>query len=259
MPLVEQFLHDYQPDVLCLQETKCPDNLFPSKGFRALGYEHIAISGQKGYHGVATISRRPLTGVEKIGFCDMGDCRHLSAVVEAGGKKLRIHNFYVPAGGDEPDPVINPKFAHKLAFLEEMRAIVADRKDGHSSVLVGDLNIAPLENDVWSHKQLLKIVSHTPIETETLEDLRVKGGWSDLMRQLIPADQKIFTGGAIAPRIGPNRIVAAGWITSGVLPILKGICRVCKSFAMRAVGTAHRTMCQSLRHSIWIDRIVRPI
>lgn len=93
MPLVEQFLRDYQPDVLCLQETKCPDNLFPSKGFRALGYEHIAISGQKGYHGVATISRRHLTGVEKIGFCDMGDCRHLSAVVEAGGKKLRIHNF----------------------------------------------------------------------------------------------------------------------------------------------------------------------
>lgn len=50
MPLVEQFLRDYQPDVLCLQETKCPDDQFPSKGFRALGYEHIAISGQKGYH-----------------------------------------------------------------------------------------------------------------------------------------------------------------------------------------------------------------
>lgn len=193
MPLVEQFLRDYQPDVLCLQETKCPDDQFPSKGFRALGYEHIEISGQKGYHGVATISRRPLSGVEKIGFCDMGDCRHLSAVVEAGNKKLRIHNFYVPAGGDEPDPAINPKFAHKLGFLEEMRAIVADRQDGLSSILVGDLNIAPLENDVWSHKQLLKIVSHTPTETETLEDLRVKGGWSDLMRQIIPSDQKIYT------------------------------------------------------------------
>ncbi|NKB78366.1 hypothetical protein HED49_00975 [Ochrobactrum daejeonense] len=86
MPLVEQFLRDYQPDVLCLQETKCPDNLFPFKGFRALGYEHIAISGQKGYHGVATVSKRPLDGVEKIGFCEMGDCRHLSAVVEAGAK-----------------------------------------------------------------------------------------------------------------------------------------------------------------------------
>ncbi len=74
-----------------------------------------------------------------------------------------------------------------------MRAIIADRKDGCSSLLVGDLNIAPLENDVWSHKQLLKIVSHTPIETETLEDLRIKGGWSDLMRHLIAADQKIYT------------------------------------------------------------------
>ncbi|MCR2707522.1 hypothetical protein NSP21_24235, partial [Salmonella enterica] len=88
---------------------------------------------------------------------------------------------------------INPKFAHKLNFLEEMRAVTADRGDGFSSILVGDLNIAPLENDVWSHKQMLKIVSHTPVETETLEDLRVKGGWSDLMRQVIPADQKIYT------------------------------------------------------------------
>ncbi len=172
LPLVERFLREYRPDVLCLQETKCPDDLFPLKDFRAFGYEHIAISGQKGYHGVATVSRRPLAGVETVGFCDMGDCR---------------------AGGDEPDPAINPKFAHKLAFLEEMRAIEADRRDGLSSLLVGDLNIAPLENDVWSHKQLLKIVSHTPIETETLEDLRVKGGWSDLMRLVVPAEQKIYT------------------------------------------------------------------
>lgn len=193
MPLVEQFLQDYQPDVLCLQETKCPDNLFPFKPLRALGYDHIEISGQKGYHGVATISRHPLSEVEKIGFCEMGDCRHLSAVVEAGAKKIRLHNFYVPAGGDEPNPEINPKFAHKLAFLDEMRAITAEDGQQYSSLLVGDLNIAPLENDVWSHKQLLKIVSHTPIETKTLEDLRVKGGWADLMRHYIPADQKIYT------------------------------------------------------------------
>lgn len=193
LPLVEQFLQTYQPDVLCLQETKCPDDLFPHDAFKALGYEHIAISGQKGYHGVATISRRRLSDVNVIGFCDMGDCRHLSSVLEAGNKKIRIHNFYVPAGGDEPKPDINPKFAHKLGFLEEMRDVVADQGDGFSSILVGDLNIAPLENDVWSHKQMLKIVSHTPIETETLEDLRVKGGWSDLMRHLIPADQKIYT------------------------------------------------------------------
>lgn len=193
LPLVLDFLGKYAPDVLCLQETKCPDNQFPLEALREAGYEHIAISGQKGYHGVATLSRRPMENTEVIGFCDMGDCRHLSSVVQAGGKSIRIHNFYVPAGGDEPDVTINPKFAHKLNFLEEMRTVTADRGDGLSSILVGDLNIAPLENDVWSHKQMLKIVSHTPVETETLEDLRVKGGWSDLMRQMIPADQKIYT------------------------------------------------------------------
>jgi exodeoxyribonuclease-3 len=106
---------------------------------------------------------------------------------------VRIHNFYVPAGGDEPNPDINPKFAHKLGFLDEMRAITADPGTAESVILVGDLNIAPLETDVWSHKQLLKVVSHTPIETETLEDLRRAGGWSDLMRVFIPPEEKIFT------------------------------------------------------------------
>ncbi|PRD44448.1 exodeoxyribonuclease III [Phyllobacterium phragmitis] len=193
LPLVEQFLRDSRPDVLCLQETKCPDDLFPHAAFHALGYDHIAVSGQKGYHGVATISRRPLSAIDRVGFCGIGDCRHLSAVVAAGQKRLRIHNFYVPAGGDEPDPAINPKFAHKLGFLEEMKAILADMGDGCSSLLVGDLNIAPLETDVWSHKQLLRVVSHTPVETEGLEVVRQIGGWSDLMRHHIPPEEKIFT------------------------------------------------------------------
>lgn len=191
--LVERFLREHQPDVLCLQETKCPDEFFPHEAFRQLGYEHIAISGQKGYHGVATLSRLPLDGIERTGFCNIGDCRHLSAIITAGTKRLRIHNFYVPAGGDEPDVAINPKFAHKLGFLEEMKAIVANRGDGCSSMLVGDLNIAPLETDVWSHKQLLKVVSHTPVETEGLETVRRIGGWSDLMRHHIPPHEKIFT------------------------------------------------------------------
>src|SRR5690554_5848597 len=81
MPLVERLLLEQAPDVLCLQETKCPDDLFPSAAFRRLGYEHIEVSGQKGYHGVATIARRPLSLVEKRRFCDNGDCRHLSVRV----------------------------------------------------------------------------------------------------------------------------------------------------------------------------------
>lgn len=193
MPLVERFLAEHQPDVLCLQETKCPDDLFPFKAFRNADYEHIVISGQKGYHGVATVARRPIELVEKRRFCDNGDCRHLSVSVEAGGRRVLLHNFYVPAGGDEPDPEINPKFRHKLDFVAEMHGVPADEGDDFSSVLVGDLNIAPLENDVWSHKQLLKVVSHTPIETTSFEAMRRAGNWVDLMRQAVLPEEKLFT------------------------------------------------------------------
>ena len=193
MPLVEQFLQRFQPDVLCLQETKCPDNLFPFKPLRALGYEHIEIHGQKGYHGVATISRRPLELVEKRRFCEIDDTRHLAVKVKAAGKTILLHNLYVPAGGDEPDPEINPKFRHKLDFVEEMRSINAGFDGESGSILVGDLNIAPLEHDVWSHKQLLNVVSHTPVETEAFEAMRKGSGWADLMRHNVPYEQKLYT------------------------------------------------------------------
>ena len=193
MPLVQRFLSQYQPDILCLQETKCPDELFPADPVKELGYEHVLFHGQKGYHGVATFSRRPLELCEKRRFCGIRDSRHLSATVEAGGKRILLHNFYVPAGGDEPDPEINPKFRHKLDFITEMEVIRADNGDGASSILVGDLNIAPLETDVWSHKQLLNVVSHTPVETEGLTRMMDKGGWIDLMRRHIPPEEKLYT------------------------------------------------------------------
>jgi exodeoxyribonuclease-3 len=193
LPLVEEFLRRYAPDILCLQEIKCPEEFFPYQAFHDAGYPHVAISGQKGYHGVATISRLPIELVERRDFCTKGDCRHLSAIFEAGGLKVLLHNFYVPAGGDEPDPEINPKFRHKLDFIEEMRLVTAEHGPDTGAILVGDLNIAPLVNDVWSHKQLLKVVSHTPIETEGFESMRIGGGWVDLIRQHIPEPEKIYT------------------------------------------------------------------
>lgn len=191
--LVEHFLKSEAPDVLCLQETKCPNDQFPEKTFRALGYEHIAIHGQKGYHGVATFSKRPFEDIVRQDFCEVGDARHLSVRIDVDGTKIRIHNLYVPAGGDEPDPEINPKFAHKLAFVEEMRRMRAGGEPDVSALLCGDLNIAPYESDVWSHKQLLKIVSHTPVETEGLIRAMTEGDWVDLMRRHIPMEEKIFT------------------------------------------------------------------
>lgn len=193
MPLVEQLVRSHAPDVLCLQETKCPDGQFPTAAIRKLGYEHIAFNGQRGYHGVAILSRLPLADIEKREFCSMGDARHIAATVDAGGRiRPRIHNFYVPAGGDEPDPAINDKFAHKLRFLTEMESWFGDEHDDHL-VLLGDLNIAPLEHDVWSHKKLLKVVSHTPVEVEHLERVQASRGWVDLMRRDVPADDKIYT------------------------------------------------------------------
>lgn len=193
MPLVARFLETFRPDVLCLQETKCPDDRFPSAALRKLGYGHIVMHGQKGYHGVATVARRPIELVEKRAFCQKDDSRHVCASVDVDGRLLLLHNFYVPAGGDEPDPAINPKFRHKLDFIEEMHAVRATGDGRTATLLMGDLNIAPLETDVWSHKQLLKVVSHTPVETSGLERMRRSGQWVDLVRRHIPPEEKLFT------------------------------------------------------------------
>jgi len=107
---------------------------------------------------------------------------------------VTVHNFYVPAGGDEPDPVINEKFAHKLGFLDELHAMAKLRPGkGERAILVGDLNVAPLEHDVWSHKQMLKVVSHTPIECEKLTAFQKAGNWVDSMRVLTPEPEKLYT------------------------------------------------------------------
>lgn len=194
MPLVAHFLKSRAPDVLCLQETKCRDAEFPHKDFHALGYRHIVINGQKGYHGVAIVSKTPLQLIEKRDFCEKGDARHIAAEVESKGGPLTLHNFYVPAGGDEPDRDINPKFGHKLDFLDEMRDWIKKEKIAKGrAVLVGDLNIAPLEHDVWSHKALLKVVSHTPVEVEKLTAVFNAGKWVDALRHFVPAEEKLYT------------------------------------------------------------------
>lgn len=188
---VERFLQEYQPDALCLQETKVVNDQFPDKMFRRLGYEHLAINGQKAYHGVAIVSRLPVQAIEAREFCNKGDARHVAVILPGD---IELHNFYVPAGGDEPDPEINEKFAHKLEFMREMAEWFEDWPQGSArKVLVGDLNVAPLEHDVWSHKQMLKVVSHTPIEVEHLNRAQAAHGWIDVARQFIPPAEKHYT------------------------------------------------------------------
>ncbi len=180
--LVSRLLGDEAPDVLCLQECKSPVEKMPLEAFKALGYGHVVARGQKGYNGVAILSKLPLVEVDSFDFAALGHARHIAARLENG---VTVHNFYVPAGGDVPDREVNDKFGQKLDYVAEMRDW-AHRSKPAKSILVGDLNIAPREDDVWSHKQLLKIVSHTPVEVEGLTQAQEAGKWVDVTRQDIP-------------------------------------------------------------------------
>ena len=177
------------PDVICLQETKTPDEFFPAKALAKAGFPHQAFHGDKGYNGVAILSRRPIARRARQFWAGKEDSRHVAAEIDG----IELHNVYVPAGGDVPDPAANPKFAHKLKFLEELGngSVIAPAKTAR--VLVGDLNVAPYESDVWSHRQLLKIVSHTPVETDLLQRALKRLDWVDAVRHLHPEPQRIYT------------------------------------------------------------------
>jgi exodeoxyribonuclease-3 len=194
LPLVLEFIDKFRPDILCLQEIKCLNDQFPRKEFTAAGYPYQAVHGQKGYHGVAIISKHPLTDISSRVFCEIEESRHVSAITDFGKGPVTVHNFYIPAGGDIADVELNPKFKHKVGFLNELKAWFGEDHFRERQLICGDFNIAPMEHDVWSHKQLLDVVSHTPLETEALNALLTGGhGWVDVIRKYFPADQKLYS------------------------------------------------------------------
>lgn len=186
--IVEQFLRAAAPDILCLQETKTIDGEFPVAAFHALGYRHIVLHGQRMHHGVAIVSKLPLVEDDRFDWQANQEARHIGVRLPNG---LRLENVYVPAGGDIPDREANPKFGQKLDFIERMTRW----SEGLSgpTLLVGDFNIAPLESDVWNHKALLDVVSHTPVEVEALEGLQASNDWVDLGRRFVPAPERLYT------------------------------------------------------------------
>jgi exodeoxyribonuclease III len=156
-----RFVDEQAPDVLCMQEIKCQEGEFPREAFEAMGLKHLKIAGQKGWHGVAIASRLPF--------------------------------FYIPAGGDTPDRIGNPKFDHKLDFYETLTAALKKRDPKAPLIVTGDLNIAPGENDVWSHRQMLKVVSHTPAELEAFDAMIKSMDLLDLPRLATPEPEKLFS------------------------------------------------------------------
>ena len=180
---VVKFLKTASPDILCLQETKCIDELLPLSVFEKLGYQYAASRGQKSYNGVLTLSKREIKKTSFLDMCGKGDARHVCIELMDG---LKIHNFYIPAGGDVPDTKLNEKFNHKINFIEELKEKIFSHQQ-KKTVILGDFNIAPLPDDVWSHKALLNVVSHTEQETTLLRELMEKGKWVDVFRKHFPS------------------------------------------------------------------------
>ncbi|MCC6305060.1 MAG: exodeoxyribonuclease III [Rhodobacteraceae bacterium] len=181
--LVARLLAEAAPDILCLQEIKAPVDLLPLADFHAQGYVHAVARGQKGYNGVAILSRLPLEDLGGEDFALPGHARHVAARLPSG---LVVHNLYVPAGGDVPDRAANPKFGQKLDFLAALAGWLRAARPARA-ILAGDLNIAPREDDVWDHRALLSVVSHTPVEVAELAAVQEAGGLVDVVRAAIPA------------------------------------------------------------------------
>lgn len=190
--LIARFVSAHQPNVLCLQETKVDDPVFPHGIVRSLGFKHCVFAGEKSYNGVAILSKLPIKEVARFDVLGNRSRRHIAAELPGG---IQLHNFYVPAGGDVPDATVNPKFEEKLRFVDQMSDWSKQEvKKSDKVVIVGDFNIAPLEHDVWSSRQLRDVVSHTPVEREKLMTLQsMSGGWVDVMRALTPHEQKLYS------------------------------------------------------------------
>jgi exodeoxyribonuclease-3 len=153
-----------QPDVVCLQETKVVDDLFPGDSFRARGY-HLAHWGQKAYNGVAIAARQPLEGISR-GFAhgELQEARLLTAVLADSG--IRIINVYVPNGG-APDA---PRFTDKLTFLDQLiRHLEGSCDHDKDLVLTGDFNIAPAAIDVFDAEYMEGKIGFHPQERAAIK------------------------------------------------------------------------------------------
>ena len=190
LPVIEQLIKAESPDILALQETKVEDHLFPVEALEALGYKHCYYKGQKSYHGVAILSKIKPIGSFSLEFVK-NDARHIAIQLDGN---IELHNFYVPSGGDEPDPAINPKFAHKLEYLDQKFAwFKQNRSPNDKIIILGDLNISPYEHDVWSSYQLRNDVSHTTIEREKHMRNLNSLDFIDVGRKYVPYNQKLFS------------------------------------------------------------------
>ncbi len=194
LPLLQRLIDEYAPDIIALQETKASDDVFPAQAIFDMGYPHQHIHGMKSYNGLAILSKHPMLKSVIHHRVSRQDCRHIASDFKIGTTAFSLHNLYIPAGGDIPDAALNDKFGHKIDFVQELTEFwMNEHTSAEKIIAVGDFNIAPLEHDVWSHKQLLNVVSHTPLEVKLLNAMQDSLEWVDALRHFVPDDQKLYT------------------------------------------------------------------
>lgn len=135
------WLDSFAPDVVCLQETKCPDDQFPTLALQAAGY-HAAYHGEKSYNGVAILSKTPLHEI-RSSLCDEVDDRQ-ARVIAATVSNIRIYSIYAPNG----QAVGSPAYDYKLRWFARLRDCLAKDKASHLAIC-GDFNVAPEDRDVF--------------------------------------------------------------------------------------------------------------
>jgi len=220
LEIILDWLAEYVPDILCIQETKVDDDKFPKNAIEEAGY-NVTFHGQKAYNGVATLSRLPSTG-SACGFGDPGfpnDCRLLRN--DVGG--VTVINTYVPNGTS----VGSEKFGYKLSWLQRFSEYCRQNLDPNRPVVwLGDINIAPKPEDVYDSPRLLGGVGHHPDEFAALAQI-LEWGWVDCFRKFTQGSGHFTYWDFFIPN-APKR--GLGWRIDHIYasPALAQLCTSCE-------------------------------
>jgi exodeoxyribonuclease III len=186
LPVLLRWLEHAQPDIVCLQELKAPDEKFPEPAIRALGYDAVW-HGQKSWNGVAILSRVGAIHETRRGLPGDPDDSH-SRYIEAAVNGLLIGGLYLPNGNPRP----GPKFNYKLRWFERLIAHATGLlESGLPVMLIGDFNVMPTERDVYKPERRLDDALFAP-EVRAAYFCLIEQGWTDALRALYP-DEVIYT------------------------------------------------------------------
>ena len=187
LPRLLEYLERERPDIACLQELKCADESLPVADIEAAGYQAVW-HGQKGFNGVAILSRGGAPALRQVGLPDDPDDTH-SRYIEAEVDGLIVASIYLPNG----NPIGTEKFDYKLRWMRRLGAraqeILAEEKP---AVLAGDFNVIPEDRDTFSRRAMANDALFQP-ESKAAFRRIVNQGWTDALRAMNPAEERLYT------------------------------------------------------------------